>query len=83
MSPRTYRPCQHCRTVRLIRSRGLCWPCYETPEISRLYPPPSIEPTEEELDAMIAEQMKCRPAWWDRETRAVRREEAKAVRAAK
>jgi len=30
--------CQHCQTTRSNRPRGLCWTCYYTPRVRRLYP---------------------------------------------
>lgn len=66
--------CRHCQKRNVNRPRGLCWSCYHDPAILPLYPPSSKyaplswlpEPTEEELDAIIAEQMQCLPAWWER-----------------
>ncbi len=34
--------CRHCSCLAWLRSRGLCWKCYYTPEISVSYP--SIAP---------------------------------------
>lgn len=63
--------CLHCNQPRAISGRGLCTTCYTTPAIRRLYPvierghiPRYREPTEEEVEAMVAEQMKNLPAWW-------------------
>lgn len=65
--------CQHCLTrLALTRraSRGLCSRCYTTPDIRKLYPleyePEWDEPTEEELEAQIAERRANLPDWWDR-----------------
>ncbi len=30
--------CRHCQVRKVVRPRGLCWPCYTNPEISTLYP---------------------------------------------
>jgi hypothetical protein len=58
------------------RPRGLCWVCYYTPGLKEGYgagktKPMGLdhEPTEAELDALIAEQMKPEnlPGWWDAE----------------
>lgn len=70
-------------------SKGLCYRCYGShgkPGVRHLYPsldPVSgvrsslqyREPTEAELDALIAEQMKCLPPWWEEETRRMERGE--------
>lgn len=72
------RVCRHCRRCAVNRPRGLCWTCYYTPGVKEQYPftsrfaPKSTaddyhEPTTEELDAMIAEQMKNLPPWWKHE----------------
>ena len=73
--------CRHCaRSVRNIQARGLCYRCYGDRDIREMYPkspvgpgqrfgaPAPREPTLAELDVMIAEQMKCLPDWWDRES---------------
>ena len=66
--------CRHCQTNAAIRTkRGLCTRCYFTPAVRSLYParvvrPFAHEPTMDELEALIAEQRKCLPAWWDSET---------------
>lgn len=64
--------CRHCRAGKVNRPRGLCWNCYYTPGVKALYPVTSKfaakpEPTEAELDAMIAEQSKPEnlPSWWN------------------
>ena len=69
--------CRHCSTRKVTRPRGLCWTCYYTPGIKRLYfstskkspncaKPNEGEPTMEELDAMVAERSRPEnlPAWW-------------------
>jgi hypothetical protein len=67
--------CRHCNRRKVHRPRGLCIVCYYTPEILALYPstskfaPGKPEPTEAELDAMIATQMQCLPDWWGEESR--------------
>lgn len=67
--------CLHCREPAGVNvRRGLCRRCYTTAAIRRKYPrdesrAPGREPTEEELDAMIAEQRANLPPWWDAETR--------------
>ena len=67
--------CRHCgKVIACLASRGLCWACYRTPAIRALYPtylkgPGGAacgrEPTAEELERTIAEQMKALPEWWD------------------
>ena len=66
--------CRHCRKDALsIVARGLCWRCYNKKEIRSLYPkefkyvPPEPEPTKEEVERLVAEQMKCLPDWWYKE----------------
>jgi len=70
-------PCKHCnRPPGKTRMRkGLCSGCYEKPWIRVRYPatnPQAYERQEnqetmEQLDAIIAEQMKCLPKWWKQE----------------
>ena len=67
--------CRHCSEPKTLFARRLCVRCYRTPGVKELYSSASAdyhEPTEEELDAMIAEQMRNLPDWWDRESRALR-----------
>lgn len=69
--------CRHCNCRKVNRPRGLCWHCYYTPGVRALYPSTNkyaphaargiTEPTEAELEAMIAEQMACLPDWWHKE----------------
>lgn len=67
--------CLHCERRKPARGkRGLCFACYVEPAVRALYPRRAkydVEPTEAELDAMIAEQMKCLPSWWHDESRLV------------
>jgi hypothetical protein len=65
--------CLHCGGPTGVNGRrGLCRPCYNTPGVRKLYRRDKRcgglgrEPTEEELDAMIAEQMRPEnlPSWW-------------------
>jgi hypothetical protein len=73
--PAPAKVCRHCRRSAVSRPRGLCWGCYYAPGVKDLYPPNSKfaknherrEPTEAELDALIAEQMANLPEWWDDE----------------
>jgi hypothetical protein len=30
--------CRHCRKARVSRPRGLCWGCFYTPRVRKLYP---------------------------------------------
>lgn len=70
--------CLHCSRRKVNRPRGLCWKCYYCPGVREMYGPRGAagragakqhepEPTEEELDAMIAEQSKPEnlPPWWN------------------
>lgn len=85
--------CQHCPRLlsnRVGRGRGLCTRCYEDRAVRDLYPrrksgpkdcdtpPVDDEPTEAELDALIAEQLKRLPVWWDEDCRAQREAEFEA-----
>ncbi len=71
--------CLHCniRKAKPGYTAGLCHRCSLDPEIRALFPSKSKfnpnrhwqsgrEPTEAELDAMIAERMKTLPAWWNK-----------------
>lgn len=66
--------CPHCQRNTAARNRrGLCARCYSAPAVRSLYParvvrPFDHEPTMAELEALIAEQRKCLPPWWDQET---------------
>lgn len=69
MANDTRDPCRHCgkATSRYNRRRGLCNRCYQIPSIRTQYTPDKPrphEPTEAELDVMIAEQMANLPPWW-------------------
>jgi hypothetical protein len=72
--------CKHCHKREAAkRSRGLCGTCHKDREIRALYPTAYVyseraanlsthrEPTEAELDAIIAEQSQHLPDWWDTE----------------
>lgn len=63
--------CRHCGRRKPMTGyrRGLCYLCFNDRSIRGQYPTGSGrthhgEPTEAELDALIAEQMKCLPPWW-------------------
>ncbi len=64
-------PCRHCgHAVVSLRPRGLCWTCFSSSTIRASYLPlaggyEDPEPTQEEVDAMVAEGMLCLPAWWN------------------
>jgi hypothetical protein len=67
--------CRHCGTRQAARPRGLCFPCYGDPLIRELYPTAGSkfatkgEPTEAELEQMIAEQMATLPGWESEKTK--------------
>jgi hypothetical protein len=49
--------------------RDLCFACFSDPTIRAQYPTARGkrqhgEPTQAELEQMIAEQMQCLPEWW-------------------
>ena len=68
--------CVHCkREVRRLQARNLCWPCYRNPTIRPFYGrirpktggavnPPDVEPSEDEVERTIREQMENLPDWW-------------------
>ena len=62
-----HRVCVHCGVKKTIQARGLCRFCWNRPRIREMYPvimdtAPRAEPTEEELETMIQEQLKSLPA---------------------
>lgn len=73
--------CKHCGKNNRIRARGLCSECYKNADIRsqygrRLESHGRGEPTEEEVERIIAEQMALPlPWWWDHETKRMRMEE--------
>lgn len=72
-SRRDWPDCRHCRKQAGSRGRGLCHHCWSNPDVREQYPPANPhslrrEPTMEELERTIAEQMQCLPAWWEEES---------------
>lgn len=63
--------CRHCKRNKAQKDRrNLCCTCFRNPTILRRYPISEIpEPTQDEIDEMVAEQMKCLPRWWHEEKR--------------
>ncbi len=63
------RDCIHCKERSGCRPAHLCNTCYQNLSIREKYVKRIlhgyVEPTEEELDEMIREQMKNLPSWWD------------------
>lgn len=65
--------CRHCGERRLEHARKLCRACHRKPDVREQYSsrqgplPPPPEPTEAELEAMIARRMRNLPAWFIRE----------------
>lgn len=60
--------CRHCNRPKVNRPRGLCWTCYKSRSVREQYPITSPfgrrgdnEPTEAELEQMIAEQLPTMP----------------------
>jgi hypothetical protein len=58
--------CRHCNKGKVNRPRGLCWNCYYTPGVLKLYPvdskfAPKGEPTLEELERQIEERRPTMP----------------------
>lgn len=74
------KPCQHCGTEGGY-PRGLCYRCYSDKDIRSQYGSDSPafvysqrgEPTAEEVERCVAEQMQCLPEWWDSESRRMAR----------
>jgi hypothetical protein len=64
--------CQHCGEFCKVRSRGLCAGCYHKHDVRAKYKRDPLrcekEETMEDLEALIAEQMKCLPKWWNHAT---------------
>jgi hypothetical protein len=69
--------CAHCRRRWAGRkNRGLCQTCWLVPDVRLAQPGrvparvsrPDHEPTEAELEALIAEQERNLPAWWWRDS---------------
>lgn len=84
--------CAHCKEYRWMNGRGLCQRCHKNPEIREAHEPirncaTGREPTDEELEAIIAEQMANLPDWWndssERELRSAREPHVPKVYAAK
>lgn len=68
--------CRHCQRCQPHR-RGLCWSCYQRPEVRSQYQPTSKygikhEPSEAEVERTIAEQLANLPPWWGRSQRRYR-----------
>ena len=68
--------CVHCRRNKQSNSgRGLCRGCWNNPAIRNRYrtkittSPKYANETLEELEALIQEQYKTLPEWWELETR--------------
>jgi hypothetical protein len=66
---RTIKPlCRHCERRRANRARTLCKHCYSNNTIKNLYPRATrkhVEPSLEELDALIEERLRGPlPRWW-------------------
>jgi hypothetical protein len=64
--------CQHCGEFRATRPRGLCHHCHGNLRIRVKYANSYgrvedvfTDPTQEELDAILAETMAALPSWWN------------------
>jgi hypothetical protein len=53
--------CRHCSRCRVLQSRRLCWHCYQTDAIRRLYLPVRRKSVGEEAPQGIAEPMDALP----------------------
>ena len=72
--------CLHCGLTRRLKGRSLCPSCYQRPGVKeqyqlvkKSYRPKGYEPTEEELNVMIAEQLQRKPRWYVEEEERRRR----------
>lgn len=60
-------PCRHCAKPLYVHSRGLCKTCWSDLEVRENFPPlmkiiqADDEPTHEEVEAMVAEQLPTMP----------------------
>lgn len=70
-SARNVAECPACGETRVVKARGHCTRCYQRLRLAGDRGPPH-EPTEAELNQMIAEQMKCLPSWWHHDAEAMR-----------
>ncbi len=63
--------CTHCKTRSGCRPGGLCNTCYQDLSIRHQYvkriKAQDKEPTSEEVEQTIREQMQCLPWWWESE----------------
>lgn len=58
--------CQHCKYREAKRSGILCHTCYKSPRgLRQRYMELRHEPSEQELETIIAEQAANLPAWWN------------------
>ncbi len=65
--------CNHCKKpIAYPRARGLCWVCNGSHEIREQYAESKYaprgrchEPTEAEVEAMVAEGYRNLPSWWE------------------
>jgi hypothetical protein len=73
--------CRNCDKDKRLYARGLCRHCYTDPDVRNscdvLTPgmfegQHTTEPTEEELDQLIAEQMQNLPPWWREDAQCAR-----------
>jgi len=61
--------CRHCQRERSLKLKGLCHRCYSQEDIRKQYKSESKfrsngEPSQEEVDRTVQEQMKCLPSWF-------------------
>lgn len=62
--------CRHCNKKPMkSHCRGLCHHCHQDQDIRGQYPTRNQpqEQSEDELNRIIAEQLQCKPAWWNSE----------------
>jgi len=59
--------CRHCGRHAIIRGRGLCRPCYKKTALKypKSYRAAKPEPTQEEVDRIVAEGYRNLPSWWE------------------
>jgi len=62
--------CSLCGVVKWLHAFQLCKPCYrDHPEVVRQHKAKRAarEPTAEELESLVAQQMANLPSWWNKE----------------
>lgn len=71
MIPSRRQPCKHCRRVKAAQARGLCRVCWERhrdlyPRLRETAPKSGPAETEADVEALVEEQRRRLPDWWER-----------------